>query len=122
MDFGKPKTTPENGFDITLGLGRRTRFFHVGGNARIAREIALDIRLRGTACQVELTGEAKSAHAVDQPEVDDLGDTTLVGADVARRDAKNLGGGGTMYVFTLGKGCEQTRVFREVRHDSQLDL
>ena len=98
------------------------RFFHVAGNAGVAGEVAFDVALRGTAFKAELTGKAKGAHAVDEAEVDDLGDTPLISADFGRHKAEDFGRCGAVYVLAVGKCIEQAGVLRKMRHDAQFDL
>ncbi len=104
-------------------LARRfPRLLHVAGDAGVAREVAVDVGLRRAAFQPELAGEAEGAHAVDQAEVDALGDATLVGADFERGDAEDLAGRCPVHVLAVREGVEQALVTREVGHDAQFDL
>jgi hypothetical protein len=82
-------------------------FFHVAGNAGITGEVAFDVSLRRAAFEAELAGEAEGAHAVDQAEVDALGDAALVGADFERRHAEDFAGRGAVHILALGEGFEQ---------------
>ncbi|MPM73791.1 hypothetical protein SDC9_120776 [bioreactor metagenome] len=109
-DFREPEAAAEGGFDVALVTCRLTGFFHVLGDAGIAGEVAVDVGLRRAAFQSELAGEAEGAHAVDQPEVDALGDATLVGADFERRDAEDLGGGRPVHVLAVSEGFPQALV------------
>ena len=54
VDFGQPQAAAEYGFDIALLPGLFARAVHVVFYAGIAREIAVDILLRGRAFDVEL--------------------------------------------------------------------
>jgi hypothetical protein len=78
--------------------------------------------LRGAAFEVQLTGQPESAHAVDQAKVDDLGDASLIRADVARADAEDLGRGRPMHILALRESLQQTRVLGKMGHDPQFDL
>ena len=121
-DLRQPQAAAEDGLDVAVLAGGFARFFHVAGDAGIAGEVAVDVGLRRAALELELAREAEGAHAVDQAEVDDLGDAALVGADFDRRDAEDFGGGGAVHVLAVREGFEQACVVREVRHDAQFDL
>ena len=96
---------------MAVQASRVACFFHVAGNARVAREITLNVSLCGAAFEVKLAGQTEGAHAVDQTEVDDLGDAALVGVDFDRCQAENFGRCGAVHVFALGEGFKQTGVF-----------
>ena len=91
-------------------------------HAGIAREIQLDILRCGGAIDAELARQAEGRHAVDQAEVDGLGRTALVGADLVGGDAEYFGGGGAVDVLVGGERAQQSLITRQVRHDPQFDL
>ncbi len=122
VDVGQPQSSPEHGFDIALLRRQLAGALHIRRDTRIAGEVAVDVELRRAALQAEVACQAEGAHAVDQPEVDDLGHAALIAADFQRSDAENLSRGRAVNVFPGGERSEQTRVLREVRHDAQLDL
>ena len=122
MDFGQPQAPAEHGFDVALLARFFARRAHVFGNARIAREIAIHVLLRGGALDAELAGEPECRHAVDQAEVDHLGVAPLLGIDRRGLEAENFRRGRAMDVLARGERLEQACVLRDVRHDAQLDL
>ncbi len=121
-DFRQPEAAAEYGLDIALVARAGTGLFHVAGDARIAREVAVHVGLRRGAVDADLFRQAEGAHAVDQAEVDRLGGTALLAGHLDRRQAEDFAGGGAMHVLALGEGFQQARVVGEVGHDAQLDL
>ncbi len=121
-DFGQVDSAPEHGFDITLGARRGAGFVHVALDPGKALEIAIDVGRCGAALDAQALGEAESAHAVDQAEIDRLGITPLLGGDRLRRHRKNLAGGGAMNIHALFERTQQAGILADVRHDAQLDL
>src|SRR5690606_30403600 len=93
VDLRQPAAPAEYGLDVALRLGEPAGLVHVGGHAGIAAEVTLDIGPGGIALDAEVAGQAVGAHAVDEAEVDDLGEPALVRADLLGRDAEDLAGG-----------------------------
>src|SRR5690606_6340614 len=121
-DFRQPQSASEDGLDITLFPRLDTGFVHIARHAGIASEVAVDIVLGGRALDAEVAGQPEGAHAVDQAEVDYLGDAPLVAVDGLRRRTEYFRRGGPMHIESLLEGRHQVLVFRDVRHDAQLDL
>ena len=107
VDVRQIEPAAEHGLDVALRLGLRARLLHVALHAGIAREVQVDVFLRGAARDAELLGEAERAHAVDEAEVDRLGRAALVGGDLVERRAEHLGGGGLVDVLVAGEGAQQ---------------
>ncbi len=122
IDFRQPQAPAEHGFDIAKLLGLQARIVHETLHTGKAQEIFFDIVLRGRTFDAEIASEAECTHSIDQAEVDYLCVAALFAGHVGRHNAEYLGGGRTMNVFAIGKGTQHVGVFRQMRHDAQLDL
>ena len=77
---------------------------------------------RGAALDAKLLREPERAHPVDQPEVDGLDVTALVGRDLRERHAEDIGGSRPVDVRAFLKRAQERGIGRQVRHDAQFDL
>ena len=121
-DLRQVQPAAEHGLDVALLPGERAGFVHVALHAGVAREVQLHVPLGLAALDAELAREPERRHSVDQSEVDGLRGTPLLGADLVRRHAEDLGSRRLVDVPVLGEGPQQALVPGEVRHDAQLDL
>ena len=96
--------------------------FHIGQYAGVTGEVAVDIGLSLLAININLLGQTKGAHTVDQTKVDRLGAAALLGGDCIQFNPEYFGGGGLVHVEVVLEGIQQTGVLRQVGHDAQLDL
>ena len=70
----------------------------------------------------ELLGQAKRREAVDDAEVDDLGDAAVLGRLRHGSDAEDFLRGARVDVLAGAKGFDEDRILGEMREDAQLDL
>ncbi len=122
IDLRQVQPPTEQRLDIALLGGLGAGALHVGQHAGVTGEITVDVLLRFLAADVDLLGQAESAHAVDQAEVDRLGAASLVVADLLQRHAEHLGSGGAVHVEVVLESVQQTGILRQMSHDAQLDL
>ena len=98
------------------------RCVHVGFDARIGGEVAVDQLAGFGAGDGEALGQAKGGDAVDDAKVGRLGTAAHVGGDLLGGDAEDLGGCGGVDVGTVAEGVGHVFVATEVGHDAQFDL
>ena len=91
-------------------------------HVREAREVRVDVLLRLVARDLEVLGQAERRDAVDDPEVDHLGDVALVLRERRRILAEHLGRGRRVDVLAARERLAQLRLAGDVREDAQLDL
>ena len=113
---------PNHGFDVAVAPGLLTDAVHEPAHAGITVEVAVHILLRLATTDTDLLGQAECRHAVHQSEIDGLGCAPLVTVDRRQFDAEHFRGGGAVHILIVAEGAQQTFVFRQVRHDAQLDL
>ncbi len=87
-----------------------------------ALEVALNEAGRLGRRQLGARGEAKLAHAVEDPEVDNLRESPHVRRDLVWSDTHHLGSGRRVNVQSLAERLQQAGVLRLVSQDAQLDL
>jgi hypothetical protein len=78
VDVRQPQAAAEHGFHVALLVRLDARVVHVALHARKALEVALDVVLGRFLLDAQVARQAEGAHAVDQPEVDDLGVAALL--------------------------------------------
>ena len=122
VDLGQVEPPAEHRFHIASRLGLGLGVVHVVAHPREALEVAVDVVLGRRVVDAQRLRQAIAAHAVDEPEVDDLGVAALLAADQLRRQAEHFRCRGAVHVHPLGKGLEEGLVATEVGHDAQLDL
>ena len=79
-------------------------------DARIAREIQVDVLLGELSLDTELAGKTKGRHAVDEAEVDRLGATTLSVRHVGERRAEHFRSGGAVDIELVLESLEEPRI------------
>ncbi len=89
---------------------------------RQVRPVLIDEALRLLPRQTGIAREPVRLHAVDDPEVDRLGDAAHVRGDLFRRDAMDDGRGDAVDVLAPREGIDQERLAAHVRQQPQLDL
>ena len=95
---------------------------HVLTHPRIVFKITLHISLRLPPLNVQLIGQAKSRHAIDEAKVNGLGTAPLLPAHLIKRHAEHFSRGGPVHILVLIEGLQQARIPREMRHDAQFYL
>ena len=66
--------------------------------------------------------QAELAHAVDDAEIDRLGQAAHIRLDPGDIHAEKLGGGGGMDILVLPEGLQQALILGEMGQDPQIDL
>src|SRR5690606_22197538 len=110
VDLREPEAPSEYRLHVALLARLGPGTLHVGGHARVAGEIALDVVARRIPFDAEVRRQAEGAHAVDEPEVDHLRVAALLARHLLERRAEDLRGGGAMHVESLREGAEQALV------------
>ncbi len=90
----------EKGLNVTLLDTERLRFEDIPPHLAVAFEVFVDEALRLLARHLHPPGEAEVAHAVDDPEVEHLGDVALLARDRTFGDTESRGGRASMDVGT----------------------
>ena len=112
----------QDGFDeallARLDLDALEKFAHpiVGAKVRVDENPCLFRRHAGVARQAKVT------QAIEEPEIHDLGEPTLIRRDLGLGDAENLGCGPGVDVLAARKRIDQYRIVRHVGEHAQLDL
>ena len=122
IDLGQIQATAKHGFNKAFGFGAELGLVHVLLHAGVALKITVNVSRSRLGFNLQIARQTKTAHAVNQPEVDDLGIAALLTADLAHRHAKHLGSGSAVHVHAIGECLEQGFVTADVGHDAQLDL
>ena len=91
-------------------------------DARIAREVAVDVGARLLLRNAQLRGQAEGRDAIDDAEVDGLGAIARLLVHLVERHAEDLAGGEGVDVFVALVSAHQQRVTREVGQKAQFDL
>ena len=91
-------------------------------DVREAREVGVDVLLRLLARDLQVLGEPERRDAVDDPEVDHLGDVALVLRQLGGILAEHLRGRRCVDVLVARERLAQARLAGDVGEDPQLDL
>ena len=89
---------------------------------RVADIVPVDIVLRLLRRDAELLGQAKSADAVNNAEIDSLRMTALLVGDFFEGDAQHFGRGAAVDVLMVRKGSNQALITAHMRKNTELDL
>ena len=107
---------------VAVALGLLDRALDEVLHVREAGEIGVDVLLRLLARDLEVLGEPERRDAVDDPEVDHLGDVALVLRQLRRLLAEHLRRRRRVDVLVARERLAQARLAGDVREDPQLDL
>ena len=112
----------EHRLDIALLAGLDLDAFEEFANPIVGAKVGVDERARLFRGHAGVAREAEVAQAVEQAEIDDLGEAPLIGRNLLLWDAKDFSRRPRMNVFAAGKGVEQHRVVGHMRQHAELDL
>ena len=121
-DLGDRPAPAEQRRHVAVALGLLDRALDEVLHVREAREVGVDVLLRLLARDLEVLREAERRDAVDDPEVDHLGDVALVLRQRRRVLAEHLRGRRRVDVLVPRERLAQPRLAGDVREDAQLDL
>ena len=98
-ELGDRPPAAEEGRHVAVGSRLRDRAADELLHAREAREVGVDVRLRLLARNLQVLGQPEGGDAVDDPEVDHLGDVALVFGQGSGLLAEHLRGRAAVDVF-----------------------
>ena len=121
-EIGKITAAAGDRLDVTGFARSGDRVGHVGLDAGILREVAVDEAFRIGARNAEPLRQSEGGDAVADAVVDHLGLVALFLGHVGGGETEDLRRGGTMDVFAAGERVEQAGIARQCRENAQFDL
>ena len=112
----------EEGFGVPLLPGRLHRPLHIGGDAGIGGEVAVDILLGLGHADPDVLGEGVGGDAIDDAEVDRFGPASEGGGYLVEGNVEHLGGGHPVDIRPVIEAVDHIFVPGDVGEDSELNL